>query len=59
MPAAALLGVAFVITFTPFLPVNVAFAGRAMLHVVSDKLIPANHHHGNESEATYGLISGL
>lgn len=36
-----------------------AFAGGAMLYVVSDELIPESHRHGFEHEATIGLIGGL
>lgn len=58
-PAAALLGAAFVSIFTPLLPISLAFAGGAMLYVVSDELIPASHSHGHEHEATFGFIAGF
>jgi ZIP family zinc transporter len=58
-PAAALLGSVFVTLFQPFLPFSLAFAGGAMLYVVSDELIPESHSHGYEHEATFGFVSGF
>jgi ZIP family zinc transporter len=58
-PVAALLGAAFVTLFAPLLPFSLAFAGGAMLYVVSDELIPESHAHGFEHEATIGFISGF
>jgi len=58
-PAAALLGAAFVTLCTPLLPFSLAFAGGAMLYVVSDELIPESHSHGYEHQATFGFISGF
>jgi ZIP family zinc transporter len=58
-PAAALLGSVFVTLFQPFLPFSLAFAGGAMLYVVSDELIPESHSHGYEHEATFGFVMGF
>jgi ZIP family zinc transporter len=58
-PAAALLGAAFVTLCRPILPFSLAFAGGAMLYVVSDELIPESHGHGYEHEATFGFIVGF
>jgi ZIP family zinc transporter len=58
-PAAALLGATFVILFEPFLPFSLAFAGGAMLYVISDELIPESHSHGYEHQATFGFIGGF
>jgi ZIP family zinc transporter len=58
-PAAALLGSIFVTLFQPFLPFSLAFAGGAMLYVVSDELIPESHSHGYEHEATFGFVLGF
>ncbi len=41
------------------LPVMLAFAGGAMLYVVSDEMIPETHVHGYEKQATYALILGF
>ncbi len=41
------------------LPVMLAFAGGAMLYVVSDEMIPETHIHGYEKQATYALILGF
>lgn len=41
------------------LPVMLAFAGGAMLYVVSDEMIPETHSHGYQKAATYALILGF
>ena len=41
------------------LPVFLAFAGGAMLYVVSDEMIPETHAHGYEKTATYALLLGF
>jgi ZIP family zinc transporter len=58
-PIAALVGSLFVTRFEAFLPVSLAFAGGAMLYVVSDELIPESHSHGYEHQATFGFIGGF
>jgi ZIP family zinc transporter len=58
-PVAALFGAVFVTLFNPFLPFSLAFAGGAMLYVVSDELIPESHSHGYEHEATFGFVLGF
>jgi ZIP family zinc transporter len=58
-PVAAFLGAAFVTLCEPFLPFSLAFAGGAMLYVVSDELIPESHSHGYEHQATFGFIAGF
>jgi ZIP family zinc transporter len=58
-PVAALIGAFFVLLFRPLLPFSLAFAGGAMLYVVSDELIPESHSHGYEHEATFGFIAGF
>lgn len=42
-----------------FLPAMLAFAGGAMLYVVSDEMIPETHAHGYQKIATYALIAGF
>ncbi len=42
-----------------FLPVMLAFAGGAMLYVVSDEMIPETHAHGYQKQATYSLLLGF
>ena len=42
-----------------FLPVMLAFAGGAMLYVVSDEMIPETHAHGYQKIATYALVIGF
>lgn len=44
---------------TLLLPVMLAFAGGAMLYVVSDEMIPETHAHGYQKIATYGLLIGF
>lgn len=41
------------------LPGMLAFAGGAMLYVVSDEMIPETHAHGHEKLATYALVLGF
>lgn len=41
------------------LPVMLAFAGGAMLYVVSDEMIPETHAHGYQKMATYSLVFGF
>ena len=40
-------------------PFALAFAGGAMLYVISDEMIPETHAHGSERGATYALILGF
>lgn len=42
-----------------FLPVMLAFAGGAMLYVVSDEMIPETHAHGYQKVATFALLFGF
>ena len=58
-PVAALIGAAFVSLVALLLPFSLAFAGGAMLYVVSDELIPESHSHGYEHQATFGFIVGF
>ncbi|HOU24694.1 MAG: Zinc transporter ZupT [Chloroflexi bacterium ADurb.Bin180] len=58
-PAAALVGALAVAIFRPMLPFALAFAGGAMLYVVSDELIPESHSHGFEHQATAGFLLGF
>jgi ZIP family zinc transporter len=58
-PVAAVIGATFVTVFQGLLPFSLAFAGGAMLYVVSDELIPESHSHGYEHEATAGFIVGF
>jgi ZIP family zinc transporter len=58
-PVAALFGATFVTLFASVLPFSLAFAGGAMLYVVSDELIPESHSHGYEHEATFGFVVGF
>jgi ZIP family zinc transporter len=58
-PIAALLGAASVSVWRSVLPFSLAFAGGAMLYVVSDELIPESHSHGYEHQATFGFIGGF
>ncbi|MBO5703096.1 MAG: ZIP family metal transporter [Bacteroidaceae bacterium] len=41
------------------LPFMLAFAGGAMLYVVSDEMIPETHAHGYQKSATYALLLGF
>jgi len=58
-PVAALIGATFVTFWASLLPLSLAFAGGAMLYVVSDELIPESHSHGYEHQATFGFVAGF
>ncbi|MDI7276558.1 MAG: ZIP family metal transporter [Anaerolineae bacterium] len=58
-PIAGVFGAAAVTLARPLLPLGLAFAGGAMLFVVSDEIIPETHRRGFEREATFGLIVGF
>jgi len=58
-PIAALIGALFASWFAGLVPFALAFAGGAMIYVVSDELIPESHSHGFEHEATLGFLSGF
>ena len=49
----------FLPLFAWFLPLALAFAGGAMLYVISDEMIPETHAHGSERGATYALLIGF
>ncbi len=53
------LGYGFGSISEKFLPAMLAFAGGAMLYVVSDEMIPETHAHGYEKIATYALLAGF
>ena len=41
------------------LPFALAFAGGAMLYVISDEMIPETHGHGGQRGASYALLGGF
>ena len=58
-PPAGYIGYAMVGLMRPLLPWGLAFAGGAMLFVISDEIIPETHSEGRERWATAGLIAGF
>lgn len=58
-PIAALFGILALSVSKAILPFALGFAGGAMIYVVSDEVIPECHSHGNEREATFGVIIGF
>ncbi|NMG68006.1 ZIP family metal transporter [Azoarcus indigens] len=58
-PLAAVLGAAALGYSAPLLPWGLAFAGGAMLFVVSHEIIPESHRQGHERFATAGLVCGF
>jgi len=53
------LGVSVAVVFEPLLPWALAFAGGAMIFVVSHEIIPETHSGGFQRWASAGLIIGL
>ncbi|HBT20611.1 MAG TPA: ZIP family metal transporter [Peptococcaceae bacterium] len=58
-PAAAVVGMSLCGFSQRILPFGLAFAAGAMIYVVSDHIIPECHSHGNETQATLGVILGV
>ncbi|MEM2124928.1 MAG: ZIP family metal transporter [Candidatus Methanosuratincola sp.] len=58
-PLAGVPGTILATSFSSLLPVGLAFAGGAMLFVVSDEMIPESHKKGFEREATLGFVGGF
>jgi ZIP family zinc transporter len=58
-PVAAVIGAVSVGLVSGLLSFSLAFAGGAMLYVVSDELIPESHSHGYEHQATFGFMVGV
>lgn len=56
---AALLGYFATVQMQVLLPWSLAFAGGAMLYVISDEMIPESHTKGNSHFATMGLMVGF
>ena len=54
-----MLGYALGAISQAMLPMLLAFAGGAMLYVVSDEMIPETHAHGYQKQATYALLLGF
>lgn len=58
-PIGGIMGAGVVSFFIPILPWALAFAGGAMLYVISDEIIPETHRKGFAKEATFGLMAGF
>lgn len=58
-PIGGLLGVSIVTIAHPLLPWGLAFAGGAMLFVISNEIIPETHRGGHPLEATFGVLIGF
>jgi ZIP family zinc transporter len=58
-PITALAGIFLVGAVKGLIPFALAFAGGAMLYVVSDELIPESHSHGYEHQASFGFVVGF
>lgn len=57
--AGTFIGYFSVTVASAILPFALAFAGGAMLYVISDEMIPETHSHGSERAATYSLLTGF
>lgn len=58
-PIGGFLGVALVSVFLPLLPIGMAFAGGAMLFVISDDIIPETQSRGKARYATFAVMAGF
>ncbi len=58
-PIGGLIGVTVVTLAQSLLPWGLAFAGGAMLFVISNEIIPETHRSGHPLEATFGVLSGF
>ncbi|HEY4687193.1 MAG TPA: ZIP family metal transporter [Candidatus Subteraquimicrobiales bacterium] len=58
-PLAAFIGLISFGFIKSVVPFGLAFAGGAMIYVVSHELIPESHSHGFEKEATGGVVVGF
>lgn len=58
-PIGGLLGAGLLAISQVLLPWGLAFAGGAMLFVVSHEIIPESHRGGHEREATLGVLVGF
>lgn len=58
-PLGAVLGVLLSGLGATALPLMLAAAGGAMLFVISHEIIPESHRAGNESQATFALMTGF
>jgi len=58
-PVAGLFGAWAVGLSALALPWALTFAAGAMIYVISHEIIPETHSHGNERQATFGLVIGL
>ncbi len=58
-PIGGLIGISIVTLAQSLLPWGLAFAGGAMLFVISNEIIPETHRSGHPLEATFGVLSGF
>jgi zinc transporter, ZIP family len=58
-PIGGLIGVTAVSLMSALLPWGLAFAGGAMLFVISHEIIPESHRKGHEAKATLGVLVGF
>lgn len=58
-PIGGLFGLVGAVFAKSLLPYALAFAGGAMLFVISDEIIPETHERGNERIATYMILIGF
>ncbi len=58
-PIGGLIGVSIVTLAQSLLPWGLAFAGGAMLFVISNEIIPETHRRGHPIGATFGVLLGF
>ena len=58
-PIAGVLGAYLITVSRSLLPYAMAFAGGAMIYIISNEIIPESHRLGHEKHASIGLIIGF
>ncbi len=58
-PVAALVGYAAAHYLSGTMPFMLALASGALIALISNEIIPETHSHGNETQATLGLVAGF
>jgi ZIP family zinc transporter len=58
-PFTAILGFLFIHHLAKALPLGLSFAAGSLIYLTSNEILPESHSHGNEFEASVGLMLGF